>query len=277
MDCIYQLKSDRMKIITAFTTVVILFVSCHVGRKPQNPITESNPKEGGGNEFIMGKINRGVDFYAIGNEPGWSLEMDIENGMQFKTSDGIIFNTPPVSALQTANVDETRYNARVEAGELDIRIISGECTDNMSGEKFPHKVIARLKRGNEKEFTTFEGCGRWIFDQRLHDIWALEQINGKPITITEGRNQRPYLEFHTGDRRVMGNTGCNELSGEADYRGNKIIFKELAVTLKACMDASFETDLLKIMAPGEVEFKIDGGRLYLNRAGAPGMVFRKVD
>ena len=268
-----------MKSPIAIITFILMAMSCHTVKKsPQDAPSQMPPMaEGGGNDFIMEKIGRGVEFYAIGNEPGWSLEMDQENGLRFMTQDGIVFNTPPVGGVKGQTPAMTRYHAIVESGELDITLTEQECTDNMSGEKFPYKVQVRLKRGMDKSFKTYDGCGKRIFDQRIHDIWALQEVNGKVVTITEGRSERPYLEFHTNDNRVLGKTGCNDLSGGAEIRGNKIIFDNIAVTQKACQDANYESAFLKAMAPGMVRYKINAGRLYLYREGKEVMVFRKVD
>ena len=260
---------------------VVFALSCQVNKKKQSVVENKQPEtatEGGGVDFIKGKLDRGIEFYAIGNEPGWGLEMDMERDFKLSVMGQPDFNTPAVRGNKAADADVTNYHAVVEAGELDITLYNqGGCTDNMSGEKFTHKVRVGVRRGNEKDLTYFEGCGRFIFDQRLHDIWALESIRGRKVDIREGQGERPYLEFHTGDNRILGKTTCNSINGGAEVMGDKIQIKPLAVTMMGCPNHELEAEFLKELAPGTLSYRIDAGRLYLSRDGKEAMVLRKVD
>lgn len=259
---------------------VVMVLSCQVNKKKRSVVENKQPEtatEGGGVDFIKGKLDRGIEFYAIGNEPGWGLEMDMDKGFRFTAMGEPDFNTPPVKGMKAADADVTRYHATVESGELDFTLYRQDCADGMSGEKFTHKVSLRIRRGMEKEFKEYEGCGRFIFDQRLHDIWALESIRGGKVEIREGQGERPYLEFHTGDNRILGKTTCNTLNGGAMYQGDKIVLTPMGVTLMACPNAELEQAFLKELAPGTLTYRIDAGRLYLSRDGKEAMVLRKVD
>jgi heat shock protein HslJ/uncharacterized membrane protein len=263
-----------------FIPVILLnLMSCHLPGKyaDKHPARQTEKQGEISTDFIMGKLSRGIEFYATGNEPGWSLEMDRDNRFQFKTMDGLLFNTPALEALVDADGNSTRYHATTEAGELDIFITSQECIDNMSGDKFTFSVMVSLKHGNDKEFKRHIGCGRWIFDIRLHDIWALESIDGKPIIVTEGRSERPYIEFHTDKNQIIGKTSCNNFTGKAEFKGNRIIFSPLESNFKTCPDAAFEVPFRNAMSPGILEYKIDNGRLTLYRNGKQSLVFKKVD
>ena len=270
-----------MKKTLPFLFLLIGAVSCQVNKKKPSIVNDKKTEEateGGGADFIRGKLDRGIEFYAFGNEPGWGLEMDVDKDFKLSVLGQPDFYTPAVSGNRAADADVTNYHAVVEAGELDITLYNqGGCTDNMSGEKFTHKVRVGIRRGNEKELTYYEGCGRFIFDQRIHDIWALESIRGRKVDIREGQGERPYLEFHTGDGRLMGKTTCNSINGGARVMGDKIEFTPLAVTMMGCPNAELEAEFLKELAPGMVTYRIDAGRLYITRDGKESMVFRKVD
>ena len=261
--------------------IVLVAASCQVNKKKPSVVETRKTEEaaeGGGVDFIKGKLDRGIEFYAFGNEPGWGLEMDMDKDFKFSALGQADFYTPAVNGNKAADADVTNYHASVEGGELDITLYrQGGCTDNMSGEKFTHKVRVGIRRGNEKDFTYYEGCGRFIFDHRLHDIWALESINGRKVEIREGQGERPYLEFHTGEGRVMGKTTCNSLNGGAEAMGNRIEFKNIGATMMGCPNPELEAEFLKALGPGKVEYRIDAGRLHLSRDGKETMVFRKVD
>jgi heat shock protein HslJ len=254
-------------------------MSCHLPGKhtKKQPAEQAQNQGETRTDFIMEKLQRGIEFYATGNEPGWSLEMDIDKGCQFKTMDGSIFNTPVLTGVVDADGKSTRYHASMESGELNIAITRQECIDNMSGDKFTYSVMVSLKLGNDKEFKNYIGCGRWIFDHRLHDIWALESIDGKPIIVKEGISERPYIEFHTDKNQMIGKTSCNNFTGTVEFKGDKIIFFPLESSFKACPDAPFEAPFRNAISPGMVEYTIDNGRLSLYRNGKQSVVFRKVD
>lgn len=110
--------------------------------------------------FLGKKRAEGIDFYAVGQEPGWSLNLDKEKIFSFSTFDGIVMNTPPVAGIVSADGNTTTYEASVEMGELRITITHEACTDIMSGQAFTHRVQVRIRRGIDKDYRTYEGCGR---------------------------------------------------------------------------------------------------------------------
>ncbi|WP_162052751.1 copper resistance protein NlpE N-terminal domain-containing protein [Pontibacter pamirensis] len=98
----------------------------------------------------------GVDFVATGNEPGWLLEIDLEEGMYFKTrpSETVSLSAPlPAPATEGST---TRYFAQTEDGELVVELTETPCTDSMSGSMLPYtvQVVAKGER--------FVGCGKYL-------------------------------------------------------------------------------------------------------------------
>jgi len=55
----------------------------------------------------------------------------------------------------------------------------------------------------------------------LHDIWAVESIEGKPLDSV--RPGRPYLELHISRREFMGNDGCLAIRGTIEELNNEVI------------------------------------------------------
>jgi uncharacterized membrane protein len=118
--------------------------------------------EGADSSFIGKKRAEGIDFYAVGQEPGWALNMNMEKIYSFNTMDGIVMNTPPVRGTTSADGRITTYKAQVEMGEIMITVIREECMDIMSGEKFPFRVNVSMKRWVDKDFRLYSGCGRFL-------------------------------------------------------------------------------------------------------------------
>ncbi len=79
-----------------------------------------------------------ANFKATGNEPSWSLVIDFDNQMHFKSLNHpkeLVTPVPKPNIAQDAPV--ARYRAVTEKGELIVSIMPDTCVDNMSGEQFP--------------------------------------------------------------------------------------------------------------------------------------------
>ncbi|MGQ0640459.1 MAG: COG3650 family protein [Gemmatimonadaceae bacterium] len=96
---------------------------------------------------------RGVDFRAIGQEPGWMVEIDHETSIYVLADYGEKKVTTPVPAPRDS-AGTTIYNVRTEAHHLTIRIQLVACADAMSGEQMTHTVTINL------DGTEYRGCGR---------------------------------------------------------------------------------------------------------------------
>ena len=96
-----------------------------------------------------GAAVRGVDFRAVGNEPGWLLELDQERGVFILLDYGSrIIQTPP-PRLKI-------YPLTIQTQDHRITIAYREdgCRDPMSGEYSPLTVTLTV------DDTTYTGCGR---------------------------------------------------------------------------------------------------------------------
>lgn len=91
--------------------------------------------------------------------------------------------------------------------------------------------------------------------------WELVELEGKPLPT--GLTDTPRLEFAPDPRRVTGSGGCNLLSGEYERDGERLSFKPLASTRRACPDGmdtetAFHAALAKVRS-----FRIAGRQLEL--------------
>jgi hypothetical protein len=126
---------------------------------------------------LQSKYKDGIDFFASGMDDEWELNLDFEKDFTFKRSDGFKFSTPAVEGIKAQDTNTIRYRAVVESGEMIIQLDKQECVNNINGKKFPSKVTVEIKRGTDKDYNRVEGCGRFVFDERIHDIWVLQQLN----------------------------------------------------------------------------------------------------
>jgi heat shock protein HslJ len=110
---------------------------------------------------------------------------------------------------------------------------------------------------------------------RLHDIWALESIEGEKIIIDETVRNLPVLEIYVEDKRVHGNTGCNVLNGSIDIDEDKISFSKMITTEMACpgeLEQKFLSALEKVN-----RYKIEKLRLFLYDDDNELLTLRKID
>jgi putative lipoprotein len=96
---------------------------------------------------------RGVDFRAVGNEPGWHLEIQDGRQLLYVGDYGEQRVSTPDPGVQVAGQSRS-YRARTEAAELSVDILETPCFDTMSGEAFPAAVTATV---NGRQL---HGCGR---------------------------------------------------------------------------------------------------------------------
>ena len=124
-------------------------------QKPKGSFTtcQSVPEE---RSWEAAKL-RGVDFRALGQEPGWFLELKKNNQLQYVGNygrDTITVNTPtPETDIQGKR---TVYRSKDAQQTLKLVIADTPCTDIMSGFDFPQTVTVTVD-GN-----TYRGCGQYL-------------------------------------------------------------------------------------------------------------------
>jgi uncharacterized membrane protein len=93
----------------------------------------------------------GADFRAVGNEPGWNLEI-LEGSRIVLVAD--YGDSQVEQPLPEPSVDREARTTRWDAGELIVEVIGRPCRDSMSGESFESTVVVTW--GEQ----TLRGCGR---------------------------------------------------------------------------------------------------------------------
>lgn len=110
---------------------------------------------------------------------------------------------------------------------------------------------------------------------RLHDIWALESIDGERIELNESLLNLPVIEIYVEEERIYGNTGCNSFNGNVKIEGSKISFSEIIATEIACPGEHEQRFFSAIERTDN--YKIEKLRLFLFEGGTEKMTFRKID
>jgi len=97
--------------------------------------------------------DRGVEFRAFGEEPGWFLEIDRDHGLRlvydYAEHDISFASQAPTVSDRTKTYEATRGSHRIR-----VTIEDRSCNDTLSGEGFPAVVVVAL------DHRTLKGCGR---------------------------------------------------------------------------------------------------------------------
>ncbi len=100
------------------------------------------------------ELARDRDFRAIGQEPGWQLEIRKGAEMRLTYDYGkSMAVTPAPKVLVDSSSGRRTYHAVSEANDLNVVIVPVPCNDSMSGKPFPSTVSVTLNG------RTFRGCG----------------------------------------------------------------------------------------------------------------------
>lgn len=238
-----------------------------------SPATDTAPAP----DRFRKQFEQGTDFLASGNEPFWSLEIDFDKTMHFKMAGGFEVITPAVEGVKAMDANVIRYHASTEKGTLTVQIQKLECINDMSGEKLDYTVTIDTKNNTDKDYTTYKGCGRYLSDYRLHDIWVLDSINNKKILAADFMKGTPIVEFNLTENKIFGHTGCNSINGTIEVMGNKIQIGRLTTTRVACKDMDFENNYINSLSRKTVPYTIAPGKLRLQVNADSVFIYRKVD
>lgn len=220
---------------------------------------------------------QGIDFIAAGTEPFWSLEIDFDKAMYFKTAGGLNITAPAVKGVKAMDTNVTRYAAETEKVSLIVQLIKQECTNNMSGEKSVYRVTIDAKNTLEKEPKRYEGCGQYLYDYRINDIWVLESVNAKKVNASDFMKGLPQIEVNIAQQKVFGSAGCNNFTGSMELQGKKILTGNLAGTKMACPNKEFENQYLNQLSNRAIPYFIKPGKLHLLVKPDTAFIYRKTD
>ena len=219
---------------------------------------------------------QGIDFIATGNEPFWKLEIDFDKFMHFKMLDGFEITAAVGEGIKAMDANVIRYTAKNEKGTIIVQIQKLACFNDMSGEKLGYTVTIDTKNKTDKNYHTYKGCGQYIADYRLHDIWVLDSINNKKIKASDFM-KKLHFELNLTEKKVFGSTGCNTITGPIEIMGKKIYFGKLATTRIACKATNFETAYLQGLEDKIIPYKIITGKLYLQVSTDKVFIYKKTD
>ena len=218
----------------------------------------------------------GSYFKATGTEPFWGLKL-YDNKIELQTMEDTI-TTPPTEPIKAQDSNIKMFRVQTEATSMDIVIAQKECTNAMSGEVSPYTVTLVYKSTGSDESRALEGCGTYITDYRLHDIWVLEEMGGSMVNKDQfGGKDVPNMEININTNRFSGYSGCNRMMGSLFYQKDVLRFTQVAGTKMACPGMEKESEFLQNLQ-ASTQYVIANNRLTLsNNSQENLLVFKKID
>jgi heat shock protein HslJ/uncharacterized membrane protein len=246
--------------------MLIPFMLAFVASGPAERNNTMTANEQQGNDSWYQLYGQGIDFAAMGREPSWTLKIDKEKFIEFTTSSGIRITVPPVEPIRAQDANVLLYRGTSESGSLEVTINQSDCQENKNVRRLPFSVRIRFKAGKDTEFTEVKGCGNYIANPRLHNIWVIDTWNGEKLSSTDFPNGLPRLELFTTEGRVLGFDGCNSFKGSFYEKDSLLYFSPSTITLKACKEMP--------ASAGEIVSSLNGGRFSYKWTGSRLILFR---
>jgi len=134
--------------------VAVSLVACRETPPPAEAPPQASPDQSSpGRDPWAAARARGIEFRAVGQEPGWYLEIDNGKSIHVVYDYGEREATMPVPPPVSSG-DSITYEASTDARRLRVVIEKRPCSDIMSGLPFPSTVTVTID-GN-----TYRGCGQ---------------------------------------------------------------------------------------------------------------------
>jgi len=236
------------------------------------PFESKHPKAG----FLKKKWDQGIVFYAIGNEPSWSLDIKQTDSLIFKDPNGIEHKFPYTKSLPSIDPKIVDYRSSTKEKEIVIQMAQKPCNDGMSDDSFSYEVNISIKGSKEKESTNYHGCGDYVPNYNLNGNWGIIEAEGLQIDQNSFSNKEASLSLDMFNRKVSGNDGCNNFHGQVNFKINQISFGPTAGTLMACPNMELSSKILGSISGRSLNYTIEND-LILYEGDKKIMILRRKD
>jgi heat shock protein HslJ len=221
---------------------------------------------------IEKESNGNYGFEAMNEE--WKLNVDFVNSTvtRINRKNNETVNRWGIVESLEQGEDTKEYRLKENGRETNLTLSENMKCDTVEFGK-AYQITLTLKDAPKNEERIFEGCGRFLENYVLHDIWVLQSLDYMDLS---GENQKPQLEFNLREGKVTGKLFCNSIIGNVLYYEDAVIFQNAATTKMMCSTMNLEDKLLKAMNSGAfaVDYLENGVELSNNLHK---MRFKKVD
>lgn len=215
-----------------------------------------------------------IFFKATGTEPFWGIEISDDSIKFTSTEEKDNFSLSYKNPQKAMDANVVLYSAKSENISMEVTIQQGQCSDGMSDSVYNYSVKAIVKRGEKEQILT--GCGNYIVDYRLHDIWVLEELEGKKVSKEDFDKELPSMEINAAEAKFTGFAGCNRMGGKLFSEKELLRFTDIFTTEMMCPNYKNEKIFIKALQ-STTRFDIKDNRLYLFNPDGTKAVFKKID
>lgn len=203
------------------------------------------------------KINNGKAFITINDETGTISGKNGCNNFNVKytklSSKNQIKTDSPVGTLMACDTESMKL-------EQDF-------SDAITKKKF--KIV---KKNNTVQFKNAKNKVVMEFSiPTQNELWSFIEKNNWKLIALENVGQdygRASIKFNTAEKKVSGNTGCNNFSGTYETNDDRISFDKVASTEMACIGEGNKTEqkILSYLNNKDLRFDVADQTLnfYLN-------------
>jgi heat shock protein HslJ len=214
-------------------------------------------------------LQEGIDFFAEGNNPSnWTLQMNIDDTVRFEAEDGLSLKFAYNQLKKENNKERIIYTTKIKAGDVSILVKEADCT-LQSKKNIQSKQVSFTFNS-----IVYNGCGKFLTNNKLQAKWVLEKIGNTIININE-YNRIPIFEINIEKSTLLGNDGCNTIKGKFEVQGNRIQFYTIDGTNTACTKKSLSKIIQQQINNALVDYYFKEGKLYLYLSDDNLLVFTK--
>lgn len=207
-------------------------------------------------DSIVQKQSKGIDFIASGNLPvPWSLEIDFDKMVNFSAADGNSMQVLPLFGTKVMHAEYERYITPTGRGPLEIMIYNKDCHLKAK----PGEFIRMTEINFDNKM--YSGCGKYLYINRLNDIWELEMISNEKQYSAKFQKGLPWINLDLLANKMNGSDGCNKVSSQIEIKGNRIRFSGFLYTKMACNNTKVEKIFTQYLSDKLVDYYLDNDKL----------------
>lgn len=209
---------------------------------------------------------KGIDFYAGGNEPFWFLELTSEKALTFN-----LIDAKPIvvtDLITTYHNGITIIKSKFKKPAVEVTIYNYQCVNDMSGAVSSHYVEVKVNG----QF--YKGCGRFLnTDFEISGKWNLSFIKDFNIP-TDQAGKTPFINFNIQEKKINGNFGCNGFGGNYSLGTDSLRITNVMGTLMACPRMETENKFSAALQETD-SYKIVNNELQLYKGKALLLAFKR--
>lgn len=243
----------KKKYFILFIGLIFGIISCNNSKEIQINSSDSSSKDMEDNTIkkdidinknsgIPGKTV--IDFYAHAADGEWNLSIRFGGDINFNSvANHIQFFAPTNKTIVANGANVVSLFAENEKYILKATIDIVNCTKE--GRKVTSVMI---REKDKKKGIDFSGCGYYMGNPDLQNVWIVEEINGKKLTANEFPQELPHFQFNLLNKKISGFAGCNQVHGNIEFAYRQMNITQLVSTRMYCGEASkIESQIISIL------------------------------